>query len=904
MVRSERNREIHSPPAQSLSLPSGAILLETSTRKVVLTPSCDAFVCIISSNTLNRHHYKCVLKVGVLTDINLLVGFDSLRWDDQQVIRKALGFESLAVTATAVAVEEDEDGGKKGKAKKAGGRAKKTAIPVTEEPEEVRKQREASEKLWKTKDEVKSKYGKEELRAILKHNNQSYLGLSPGELIDRVADGMVNGALPLCKECHGHLHPSGASKVKCHGHLSAWSRCTFEAEMKDIVRAKWKNPSAATIDKLMDEIKDEKAAEKAYATGAGEDGAVSDSFKGLVFVLLGDWETQDDDVAKIEQGGGTVSSTFTPKVTHVLATYDEVSNEPPKRAPAKRTKALASDLPVLDPCVIQYCTAAKKTLAYLDNVADFAVWVGGKATKPDDAKTKPKQNTKKRRRLVIPPIDKDCEYREDYQIYSANNSVYAITLNMTDLTVGDRGRNSLYIMQCLQHKSRKNNFAIFFKWGRIGSDNSSKIDDYTKPADMIKAFEKKFFEMTHNHWEAYMNNEFEKKPKGYFPVDLDVEDDEEEESEKLNEAVKERKRRLAEIAKDKPAIEKLDPRVAELISLIFNKEMINKQMAEMKIDTKKMPLGQLSKRTLREGVAILEKIESLIKEEGFKETALQDLCNQFYTKVPHDFGNTRPPLIKTAAQLQEKYDLVDFLMDVEVAARMLEAEAEHEDPLLKKYKELGNTITALDRASDEWKRLETYVKNTQDSVNLKILDIYRVDRHGEQEIFSKWDHLEHRKLLFHGSNVAVFPAILSGGIKIMPHSGGRVGRGNYSADMIYKSQGYCGLHGNVGLILLNEVVLGKQNRIYKDNSSLVKAPSGHDSVLACGQQHPDPKKEYLDTTLSHSGHPVIIPQGGKSNQADAKNSSFIHNEYLVYDASMVHMRYLLRLEWPNRNGYY
>src|SRR5690606_18743059 len=155
---------------------------------------------------------------------------------------------------------------------------------------------------------------------------------------------------------------------------------------------------------------------------------------------------------------------FNPKVTHVLATYDEVSDTP-KRPAAKRVKALASGLPVLDPRVIRYCTVHKKTLKVLDNLEDFIVYKDGNAIKPDDSKVEAVAKKKKRKRLIVPPIDKDCELREDYQIYVANNSVYAITLNMTDLSFGDRGKNSVYVMQALQHKTKKNKYAFFTKWG-------------------------------------------------------------------------------------------------------------------------------------------------------------------------------------------------------------------------------------------------------------------------------------------------------------------------------------------------------------------------------------------------------------------------------------------------------
>lgn len=56
--------------------------------------------------------------------------------------------------------------------------------------------------------------------------------------------------------------------------------------------------------------------------------------------------------------------------------------------------------------------------------------------------------------------------------------------------------------------------------------------------------------------------------------------------------------------------------------------------------------------------------------------------------------------------------------------------------------------------------------------------------------FSKHTHLGNRKLLWHGTNVAVVAAILKTGLRIMPHSGGRVGSGIYFASEQSKSAAY------------------------------------------------------------------------------------------------------------------
>ena len=50
--------------------------------------------------------------------------------------------------------------------------------------------------------------------------------------------------------------------------------------------------------------------------------------------------------------------------------------------------------------------------------------------------------------------------------------------------------------------------------------------------------------------------------------------------------------------------------------------------------------------------------------------------------------------------------------------------------------------------------------------------------------------MDNRRLLWHGTNVAVVAAILKSGLRIMPHSGGRVGRGIYFASENSKSAAY------------------------------------------------------------------------------------------------------------------
>ena len=77
------------------------------------------------------------------------------------------------------------------------------------------------------------------------------------------------------------------------------------------------------------------------------------------------------------------------------------------------------------------------------------------------------------------------------------------------------------------------------------------------------------------------------------------------------------------------------------------------------------------------------------------------------------------------------------------------------------------------------------------------MNVWRVNRHSEASKFQQHSKLDNRRLLWHGTNIAVVAAILKAGLRIMPHACGRVGRGLYLANEQSKSAAYvtCGHKG-------------------------------------------------------------------------------------------------------------
>jgi hypothetical protein len=103
-------------------------------------------------------------------------------------------------------------------------------------------------------------------------------------------------------------------------------------------------------------------------------------------------------------------------------------------------------------------------------------------------------------------------------------------------------------------------------------------------------------------------------------------------------------------------------------------------------------------------------------------------------------------------------------------------------------------------------------------MRLKIVDAFKVDRHGESTGFNP-DKLNNSKLLWHGSRFSNFVGILSQGLRIAPKeapcTGYNFGKGVYFADLIEKSWWYArpDLSNGVGIFVLAEVALGNPQEL-------------------------------------------------------------------------------------------
>uniref|UniRef100_A0A8C2CV44 Poly [ADP-ribose] polymerase n=1 Tax=Cyprinus carpio TaxID=7962 RepID=A0A8C2CV44_CYPCA len=391
-------------------------------------------------------------------------------------------------------------------------------------------------------------------------------------------------------------------------------------------------------------------------------------------------------------------------------------------------------------------------------------------------------------------------------------------------------------------------------------------------------FKKKFFDKTKNEWKHRAH--FEKVAGKYDMVFVDY----------------------SAVVSSPPQIKpcQLNSKVQSLLELICDLKAMEECVLEMKFDTKKAPLGKLTTEQIRAGYASLKRIEECLKKKKSNKELLE-ACNQFYTRIPHDFGLRTPPIIRTEDELKEKITLLEALSDIQIAVKMVQSSVQNDEhPLDRQYRSLHCQLQPLDSNSHEYKVIEKYLQSTPTPTHtdytMTILDIFALEREGEKDSFCS--ELENKMLLWHGSRVSNWAGILSQGLRVAPPeapvTGYMFGKGIYFADMSSKSANYCFANqkNNQGLLLLSEVALGNSNELVDADHNADQLPSGKHSTKGLGQTAPDP-----NNYVALDG--VTIPMGPsvKTGVGQKGGYTLLYNEYIVYNPAQIRMKYLLRVQF-------
>lgn len=823
-----------------------------------------------------------------------LKGFNALRAEDKEELKKRLP----AVKSEGKRKGDEVDGASKKQKKEEDDEKKKLE-------EQLKNQ---SQLIWGIKDKLKKYCSTNDMKELLIANGQE-VPSGESNVIDSLADGMAFGALEPCKECTGQLVFKGDAYY-CKGDISAWTKCVFKTTKP--ARKDWVTPKEfhevpflkKFKFKRQDRVYPKEAPTQSQTAVKAEPLASASSavakqlpsaappdkpLTGMKLLAIGKLSKNKDDLkAAVEQLGGKITGTAN-KASLCLSTKKEV-----EKMSKKMEEVRDAGVRVVSEDILTDITSSGKALQELVSLHAISPWgaevkVEAQASKSGALPTKSTGKVKeeeggsksKKMKLTVKggaAVDTDSGLENSAHVLEQGGKIYSATLGLVDIA---RGTNSYYKLQLLEDDVQKR-YWVFRSWGRVGTTiGGNKLDKFHDKNSALDNFLSVYKEKTGNEWSS---SNFTKYPNKFYPLEIDYGQD--EEAVKLLTATAGTKSKLA-----KP--------VQELIKMVFDVESMKKAMVEFEIDLEKMPLGKLSKRQIQSAYTLLTDVQQAVSD-SVPEAQILDLSNRFYTLIPHDFGMKKPPLLNNLDYIQAKVQMLDNLLDIEVAYSLLRGGAQdnENDPIDINYEKLKTKIEVVDKNTQEAEVIVQYVKNTHASTHntytLEVQEIFKIAREGEHQRYRPFEELHNRQLLWHGSRTTNYAGILSQGLRIAPPeapvTGYMFGKGVYFADMVSKSANYCHTSQSdpVGLLLLAEVALGNMHEL-KKASHITKLPKGKHSVKGLGRTAPDPS-----ATVSLEGVQVPLGKGVDTNIDD---TSLLYNEYIVYDVAQINLKYLLKIKF-------
>ncbi|CAN0886299.1 Poly [ADP-ribose] polymerase 1 [Linum grandiflorum] len=830
------------------------------------------------------HHANCFMTLHPSVGVEKLSGFTNLSSSDQETVQALVKAQSgskkdkevePSVTRGGVKRKKDASSEEPSKVSKAEGDISSRTAKIKTSNDLESKLEAQSKALWALKDDLKKHVSTAELREMLDANGQDSTG-SELDLRDKCADGMMFGALGSCPACSGPLRFSG-SMYRCHGYLSAWSKCSFSTRDPERLKGKWaiaEDTENQFLKKWFKAQKSEKPARvlpppsdspSRVQTAKGQVqssksenlGDLKVSFSGLAKESVEEWKS------KIEGAGGQVHKKIK-KDTNCLVVSGVLDPENAEVRKARKMK-----LPIVREDYLVDCFKRQKKLP-LDLYKVEAI---GEASSLVTVKVKGRS-----------AVHEASGLQDTGHILEDGSSIYNTTLNMSDLSTGV---NSYYILQIIQD-DKGSDCNVFRKWGRVGNEKigGTKLEGMSK-SDAIDEFKRLFLEKTGNTWDSWERKQnFEKKPGRFFPLDIDY---------GVNKNV------MKKSVCDSES--QLAPPVVELMKMLFNVENYRSAMMEFEINMSEMPLGKLSKDNIHKGFEALTDIQKLLRnsscDSSVRESLMLDASNRFFTIIP----SVHPHVIRDEDDIKSKVKMLEALQDIEIASRLVGFDVDSDTSLDEKYRRLQCDITAIPHESDDYRLIEKYLNNTHAPTHtdwdLELEDVFTLNREGEFDKFAAYrEKLRNRMLLWHGSRLTNFVGILSQGLRIAPPeapaTGYMFGKGIYFADLVSKSAQYCftDRKNPVGLMLLSEVALGEVYEL-KKSKYMDKPPQGKHSTKGLGKKVPK------ESEFEKWQNEVTVPCG-KPVDSNIKASELMYNEYIVYNTAQVKMQFLLKVRFRHK----
>ncbi|CAI5710579.1 unnamed protein product [Peronospora destructor] len=325
----------------------------------------------------------------------------------------------------------------------------------------------------------------------------------------------------------------------------------------------------------------------------------------------------------------------------------------------------------------------------------------------------------------------------------------------------------------------------------------------------------------------------------------------------------------------------------------------------------KLPLGRLSKTTIKRGYETLEEIYEALRSRQVSRARLTNLSSHFYSLIPH---HSRLKVIDTMVKLGKK---VQLMAEVGASVRGMAHEPVARQCTSRNYLDecyslLECELQPVKSTDPDFALIQTYIRNSnccgRKQDRLQLLSVFRIEKPEQETLFEPFRKFTNRRILWHGSHLANWLGILSEGLRIAPPevaSNGRTfGKGLYFTDKVTKAQAYCHCRPTNGhnqcVFALSEVALGKSKEMLNsdDNAKqFVHIGTGgrakgayYHSCKGVGSCRPDSTGEVVDI------HGAVWPVGKPVQPKE--RTGLHHSEYIIYNPNQTRMRYVVLARSP------
>eukprot|EP00347_Sterkiella_histriomuscorum_P004109 403361717 len=390
-------------------------------------------------------------------------------------------------------------------------------------------------------------------------------------------------------------------------------------------------------------------------------------------------------------------------------------------------------------------------------------------------KNKDKLQLKGERKLLVPDaiLGEQAKFLE-VVCEDPNNIDTAYQAHLLKIDIRKDGQSSqvFYKIQ-LNFDSSKKIYILLTRWGMIGEQGACQKTPFNNIEEAVGEFKKIFKDKTSNNWEERENFEIPQAKNKYILYKKQQFD--------VSYTDLLRPFKYSECKKSN-----LNEQAQTFMKLIANIGIYNEVLRLQQFPISQINLTYISKDKLEEANRIFKELVQIfslqmsLQNPYFedKQKQIVSLTCQFYQIFPMFNGNQeypRPIYLEQLCQLTTKFKELSKLERISKMFKGAYNVQDTSNPLDYIYKALNIQIDFIQKESQEYQVISTYLKNTGPNVFQRhvISNIFNIKRKKDDEIFNQngYNNDPHKLLLLHGTSLENLMGILDHGFQVSPING-------------------------------------------------------------------------------------------------------------------------------------